>query len=155
MYYLAEVNISRVLAPLNDPQLADFVTKLEEVHQYAEHSPGFVWRYRSPKNANSVRTTPFDDVLIQLNMSVWRSREALLEFIYSPQGLHHQVMKERQRWFAHIDGPFIALWWIPQGHLPTIEEAKERLAYLRMHGETPYAFSFRHFFPAPDEAKVQ
>ena len=45
----------------------------------------------------------------------------------------------------------MALWWVPQGHIPTVEEARERLEHLRMHGATAYAFSFKMPFPAPDE----
>jgi hypothetical protein len=44
---------------------------------------------------------------------------------------------------------YLALWWVPAGHTPTVDEAKHRLARLREHGDTPEAFGFRRIFPAP------
>jgi hypothetical protein len=41
----------------------------------------------------------------------------------------------------------MALWWIPAGHIPSIDEAKERLASLEHHGPTQFAFTFRTTFP--------
>ena len=60
-------------------------------------------------------------------------------------------LQKRSRWFERFEGPYLALWWVPAGHAPSVEEAKERLTYLRAHGETPFAFSFKKSFPAPEE----
>jgi hypothetical protein len=88
--------------------------------------------------------------MILVNMSVWASLEDLSRYVYAMESEHRHVMKQRRRWFERFDGPFMALWWIPEGHIPTVEEAKERLEYLRTHGESEYAFSFKKPFPAPD-----
>ncbi len=149
MYHLAQVNIARMLAPLSDPLMAGFVAKLDEVNALADASPGFIWRFQtSTGNATAVR--PYEDDFIIFNMSVWASLEALSHYIYAMESEHRQVMKQRRRWFERFDGPYMALWWIPQGHIPTVEEAKARLESLRIHGETAFAFSFKRPFPAPD-----
>lgn len=152
MYHLAQVNIGRMLAPLDDPIMAGFVAKLDAVNALADSSRGFVWRFQtSDGNATSVR--PYEDPFTIFNMSVWESIEDLSYFVYAMGSEHRPVMKQRRQWFARFDGPFQTLWWVPSGHIPTVEEAKERLEHLRSQGETPYAFSFKTPFPAPGAEK--
>jgi len=43
----------------------------------------------------------------------------------------------------------MVLWWVPEGHAPTVAEAQERLEALRKHGASSYAFGFSGVFPAP------
>ena len=47
----------------------------------------------------------------------------------------------------------MAMWWVPAGHRPSVDEAKKRLDHLQAKGPTPFAFSFREQFP-PDEEYV-
>jgi Domain of unknown function (DUF3291) len=82
-----------------------------------------------------------------INMSVWESLEALQQFVY--RSAHVAPLRDRKQWFDPIDEPILALWWVPAGHIPTIAEAKDRLAHLKAHGPTPEAFTFRTPFPAP------
>jgi hypothetical protein len=49
-----------------------------------------------------------------------------------------------------VSGAYTALWWIPNGHLPRVDEAKKRLAHLDAHGPTPFAFTFKNPFPADE-----
>lgn len=51
---------------------------------------------------------------------------------------------------VRLSDAFMVLWWVPAGATPTVDEAKERLQALRAEGPTPYAFTFKHRFPAPD-----
>ena len=149
MYQLAQINIGRIRAPLSDPLMAGFVENLDRINAIADASPGFVWRLQTEEgNATAVRAYEDEDIL--LNMSVWTSLEDLTGYVYALEGEHRRIMKERRRWFERFDGPFMALWWVPQGHIPTPVEARERLEYLRTHGETAYAFSFKKTFPTPD-----
>jgi hypothetical protein len=154
MHSLAQVNIARMLAPLSDPLMAEFVVRLDTVNAFADASPGFIWRLQTPEgNATDVRA--YEDEMILVNMSVWASLEDLTRYVYSSESMHRDVMKQRRRWFQRFDGPYVALWCVPQGHIPSVEEAKERLEHLRTHGETPYAFSFKRPFPAPDASIKQ
>ena len=147
MYRLAQVNIARMLAPLTDPVMAEFVAQLDEINALADNSPGFVWRLQTPEgNATTLR--PFEDDRILVNMSLWASLPDLVAFVYKSR--HRQVLQQRRQWFERFDGPYVALWWVPDGHIPSVEDAKERLTYLQAHGETPYAFTFKKPFPADD-----
>jgi hypothetical protein len=58
-------------------------------------------------------------------------------------------MRERKKWFDKMQGPHLAMWWIPAGLLPTVDEAKQRLAYLREFGPGESAFTFKEAFPHP------
>ena len=147
-HHLAEINIARMLAPIDDPLMADFVAQLAPVNALADQSPGFVWRLQTESgHATSIKV--YDDDMVIINLTVWESAEALREFVY--KGAHHGVLRDRKRWFEKFDGPYYALWWVHAGHVPSPEEGKERLNYLRQHGDSEYAFSFQHLFPKPSD----
>ena len=143
-YHIAQINVARMLAPIDDPMMADFVAQLAPVNSLADESPGFVWRLQS-ENGDATSIQVYDDDMVIINLTVWESVDDLREYVY--QGAHHAVLRDRKRWFAKFDGPYYALWWIPAGRLPTAEEGKGRLDHLREHGDSAYAFSFKHVFP--------
>lgn len=145
-YQLAQVNIARMLAPLTDPIMAGFVARLDDINSLADNRSGFVWRLQT-EEGDATALRPYDDDRILVNLSVWACLDDLFAFVYKSQ--HQDVKRQRRQWFERFDGHFLALWWIPAGHIPGVEEAKERLEYLREHGETPYAFTFKKTFPAP------
>jgi hypothetical protein len=145
-YHLAQINIARMLAPIDDPLMAGFVAQLSPINALAESSPGFVWRLQSEDgDATSIKI--YGDDMIIINLTVWENVEALRQYVY--KSAHSGVMRDRRRWFEKFDGPYYALWWIPAGHLPDPQEGKERLEYLREHGDSTYAFSFKNVFAAP------
>jgi hypothetical protein len=145
-YQLAEVNIALLRAPLDTPQLADFVAALEPINALADRSPGFVWRLQT-EDGDATAVRAFDDERIIVNLSVWDSIEALADFTYRSD--HTTVMRRRREWFHQMREVYAALWWVPAGHRPSVEEARERLEHLRRHGPTPHAFGFRQPFPPP------
>ncbi len=146
-FHIAQVNIGRLVAPLDDPQVSGFVERLDEINALADSSPGFVWRLKGDNN-NATYVRPYDDDTIMVNMSVWESLDYLREYVYRSQ--HSELIKRRKDWFQKFDGAFMALWWVPAGHIPTTDEAKDRLEYLRTQGDSPYAFSFKTTF-APED----
>ena len=143
-HHLAQLNVARLLAPIDAPQLADFVARLEPVNALAEATPGFVWRLQT-EDGDATAIRAFDDEMILVNMSVWESIDALAEFVYRSD--HVDVMRRRREWFEHDAQPYLVLWWIPAGTTPTVEEARARLEHLRELGPTPHAFTFRQPFP--------
>jgi hypothetical protein len=146
--HLAQLNIGRLLAPLDDPRIAGFVDNLESVNALAEASPGYVWRLQDDSgDATSIRA--FDDELMILNLTVWASVEALADFVYRTG--HVELLRRRREWFEGAVVPTTCLWWIPEGTTPEVPDAIARLEHLRLHGPTPTAFTFRHHF-APDGA---
>jgi len=145
-YHLAQVNIARMLAPLEDPLMADFVALLDDINALADRSPGFVWRLQT-ESGNATYIRPYVDDRIIVNLSVWESVEHLKDYVY--RSAHAEVMRRRSQWFEKFDGPYLALWWIEAGHIPTVEEAKERLDHLRKHGESEFAFSLKRVYAPP------
>lgn len=145
-YHLAQINIARMLAPLDDPLMADFVAQLEAINAVADQSPGFIWRLQT-EGGDATAINAFADDRILINMSVWASLEVLQHYTYRSQ--HAGVFRDRKRWFEPLGAPHLALWWVPAGHIPSPEEGKERLALLCEHGPTPAAFTFKQSFPAP------
>lgn len=148
MYQLAQINIGRMLGPLDSSVMAGFVALLDEVNALADESPGFVWRLQS-STGNATTLRPFKDEMILVNMSVWESVEALSEFVY--RSAHTDVLRRRREWFEKFEGTFTVLWWVQAGHQPTVDEAKERLNHLTEHGPSQQAFTFREPYPAPLE----
>jgi hypothetical protein len=138
--HIAQVNIARAKAPLDDAMMEAFVARLDEINQLADDAPGFVWRLKSEQGPSSY-LRPYDDERILVNMSVWTSIDALKEYVY--KSAHAEVLRRRRDWFENFDGAYLAMWWVPEGHVPTIEEAKERLEHLEAHGPTDFAFTFR------------
>ena len=145
-FHLAQVNIGRVRAPLDDPIMDGFRTQLVPINALADRTPGFVWRLQT-EDGNAMAIRPFDDERMAINMSLWESLEALQQFVY--QSGHIGPLRDRKQWFEPMEGPILALWWVPAGHIPTVAEAKARLDHLKVHGPTAHAFTFRLPFPAP------
>lgn len=148
-YHLAQLNIGRILAPMDSPTMAGFVARLDEINALADNAPGFVWRLQSA-SGNATDIKAFDDDWLLVNMSVWESVQELKTFTYKTA--HAEVMRGRRQWFEPQTEMYFVMWWIPAGHIPTLEEAKERLEHLRAKGETEYAFTFKQPFPAPQAA---
>lgn len=148
-HHLAQVNIARLAAPLDSPQLTDFVANLQPINAIADESAGFVWRLQTEEgDATSLRFS--DDEWLIVNMSVWESVDALRDYVY--RSAHAGILRRRQEWFDRMREAFVALWWIEAGTLPTIDDARERLAALRADGPTPYAFTLKQPFPISGQA---
>ncbi len=145
-FRLAQVNIARMRAPLDDPLMEGFAGRLDEINALADASPGFVWRLQSDDgDATALRV--FDDESILINMSVWESVEALRTFAYHTT--HRELLQGREQWFEQAEGPYLALWWIPVGTEPAVEDAKERLSLLAEKGPSPDSFTFAKPYPPP------
>ncbi|NER17663.1 DUF3291 domain-containing protein [Spongiivirga citrea] len=151
-FHLAQVNIAQMLAPMDDPIMADFVANLDRINALAEKSNGFVWRLKDEEgNAMAVRV--FDDEFLIINMSVWENRQTLFDYVY--KSMHVEILKRKTEWFSNMKNMHMALWYVPKGHFPTPQEAKDRLSYYNTHGATPYAFGFKHEFTAEEAVAYQ
>jgi hypothetical protein len=138
--HLAQLNVARMLGPIDGEIMRPFVELLNPINAIAEASPGFVWRDKTEAGNNtSVRIN--DDPMLIVNFSVWESPAALETFVY--QGLHKSALVRRKEWFELPKLSHYVLWWIEPGTIPTLEEAALRLEHLRTHGESDFAFTFR------------
>ena len=141
------MNIATILYETGDPRMAGFMDNLDHMNELAERSPGFVYRYQT-EAGNATDERIFDDPQMLLNLSVWDDLESIKAYTYKTE--HVDFLRRRQEWFTPADGwPVIACWWIPEGHVPGLDEAKERLEHLRDNGPTDKAFTFRDEFAPP------
>lgn len=141
-YHVAQFNVARMVAPLDDPRMRSFVIRREEINALAERSPGFVWRHQGEDER------PYDESTL-INLSVWETPEQWQAYVFG--GAHREVMKRRGSWFERHDGtPYSVMWWVPAGHMPTVEEAVERLEHLRAHGPSEFAFGPMRPFAPPN-----
>ncbi|MBK8024330.1 MAG: DUF3291 domain-containing protein [Chloroflexi bacterium] len=143
-HYLAELNIARLLAPMDDPQIADFKNALAEINGLAEVSPGFVWRLKDD-SGNATGIQVYDDPLLIVNLTVWETVDDLFRYTYSSD--HVDFFRRRGEWFGKLGTSSFALWWQPADSMPpALDDAKTRLDHLAAHGPTPYAFTFKKRF---------
>jgi hypothetical protein len=149
-WHLAQINIGRLAAPQGNPRVQPFFDALDAVNALAESSPGFVWRLTGEGN-NATDLQPTTDPLLIVNMSVWTDADALFAFVY--RSAHTPVMAGRRDWFERFEGAYQALWWLPVGTLPTINDGLSRLWHLDRFGPTPHAFTFKARFPQPGLAE--
>jgi hypothetical protein len=149
--HVAQLNVGRLRAPIDDPMIEDFRSNLGPINALAEASPGYVWRLQDD-SGDATGIKAFDDDLEILNLTVWESIEALADFTY--RSGHVEFLRRRREFFEPPIEPILCLWWIPEGTVPTVEEAIARLAQLRAHGPTPTAFTFGHRFePGGDDVR--
>ena len=148
-WHIAQLNVGRTVALPGSPELADFMAALDRINALAESSPGFVWRLQSA-SGNATDILVSEDPSFLVNMSVWSSVESLFAFVY--RSGHTSVMQRRREWFEKPAEAHQVLWWVPARQVPTVEEALERLAHLRLEGPTERAFTFSRRYPAPGES---
>lgn len=144
-HHLAQLNIAQLKFAIDDPAMADFVDRLEDINALADNAAGFVWRLQDDSGDATAIEYFGNDKLV--NMSVWQDLESLRAFVY--RSAHNEVMALRKQWFDRIIDAYAVLWWLPAGHIPSLEEAGERLEFLRQHGPSEFAFTFKQSF-APE-----
>ncbi len=145
-WHLAQLNIARLLAPIDSPRLAGFVAELEAINALAEAAPGFLWRLQDEAGDATGIAHPFRADMI-VNLSAWTTPEALQDYVYGSR--HVEILRRRRDWFHRPEAPHFVMWWRPAGSWPDLEEARERLALLTARGESPDAFTFRRPAPRP------
>jgi hypothetical protein len=87
-----------------------------------------------------------------VNLTVWRDVASLRDYVY--KSAHVEIMKRRREWFSRMADAYLALWWVPAGHVPTVAEAVARLLHLRKYGPSAEVFTFGEAYSAPDAARA-
>lgn len=149
-WHLAQINVGTLAEAPDHPQIRPFMDNLARINGIAEASPGFVWRLKDDSSGGAMDIHMTDDPLFQVNMSVWETVEALRHFVYRTD--HRGFLADRKLYFAEADYPFLALWWVPAGHAPSVDEGLARLWMLERQGPTSRAFTLARLFPAPGGA---
>lgn len=137
-FHIAQINIGVMVAPTEDPAVAEFMASLDRINAQADSAPGFVWRLQT-ESGNATDIQIFPDPLQLVNMSVWESVETLKDYVYRTE--HVEFFRRRAAWFE-ADAKRVALWTIPQGTIPDLTDAVRRVQFLERHGPSPYAFGF-------------
>jgi GNAT superfamily N-acetyltransferase len=140
---LAQLNISTLREPLDHPASAGFADGIAAMNALGESSNGFVWRLQTDEgDATDLRVFP--DPMTIVNLTVWRDPASLQAFAYRTE--HGDFVRRRDEWFMPRErgpvGAAVALWWMPPGVRPSLDEAKARLAMLQTWGPSPWAFTF-------------
>ncbi|WP_299143112.1 DUF3291 domain-containing protein [uncultured Vibrio sp.] len=140
---LAQLNIALAKYPLDAPKIKDFVDNLDKVNGIAESSEGFVWRLKD-ESGDATNIKAFDDPNMIVNMSIWDSVDSLKNFMFRTH--HRDFMRRKGEWFHRLAEDTYVLWWVEDDHIPSLDEAIERLEHLRETGDSPYAFTFKASF---------
>lgn len=140
-HHLAELNIATSIADLDDPVMAGFMNALDAVNAIAEKSAGFVWRLKDD-SGNATGFKAEGDPREIYNLSVWERAEDLEFYIWNT--VHRRFMHRRHQWFVPRNQPYFVMWWVPQGVVPTLDEALSRLMHLRTHGPSATAFGWHN-----------
>ncbi|PRY62371.1 DUF3291 domain-containing protein [Glycomyces artemisiae] len=147
-YELAQVNIGRMRAPLDSPVMKDFMDGLAEVNAAADAHEGFVWRLADGEGEGATAFRFWGDEWLIVNMSVWEDPETFRAYVYG--AVHRPYLQRRREWFEHLKEAITALWWVPAGERPTVQDAEKRLTMLREKGPTADAFTMKALFPKPE-----
>jgi hypothetical protein len=141
-FQLAQLNLAKPRYPLDDPRMAEVMDNLNRINELGKAAPGFVWILEDD-SGNATAIHAFEDPSILINLTVWESIETLRAFAYQTE--HVDYVRRRHEWFEPMK-PYMVLWWVPAGSLPSISDSKDRIAHFATHGPTPYAFTFSRLF---------
>ena len=137
--HLAQFNIGHMTYDLEDPRMADFNRGIDMLNRIAEQSEGFVWKYETGVGG-VVQEDVDNNPHILVNMTVWDSFESFRHFVWNT--LHKHFVNRKSEWFTPLDTAHFVMWWIPEGHRPTLDEARTKLDLLRQDASTDAAFGW-------------
>lgn len=142
--HLAELNVGRLLAPTDDPRVAEFMNALDRVNGLGRRMPGFVWMMDgSGKPGTGNTDTRIDgDAQYVSNLTVWETVETLEAFVWNT--VHRQFYERRAEWFEVLGKMHFVMWWVPVGHKPTLSEAFGRLEQIMANGDSDDAFGWSY-----------
>lgn len=140
--HLAELNVGRLLAPPDDPRVGEFMAALDRVNGLGKRMPGFVWMMEgsgAPGTGNTETAIGGDPRFVS-NLTVWESVQTLEAFVWNT--VHRQFYERRADWFSVLGSMHFVMWWVPEGHRPTLDEALEKLALREARGDSADAFGW-------------
>jgi hypothetical protein len=142
--HLAELNVGRLLAPTDDPRVAEFMGALDRINSLGKRMPGFVWMMEGsgePGTGNTATKIGGDPQFVS-NLTVWDSVATLEAFVWTT--VHRTFYARRQEWFEVLGRMHFVMWWVPAGHRPTLDEGLARLALREAKGDSDAAFGWAY-----------
>lgn len=140
-HHLAELNIGRLLAPVEDPRVAEFIDNIDRINGLGQRMPGFVWMLQGSGGPGATDHAIEGDALLVPNLTVWEDAASLETFVWGT--VHKQFYEKRADWFEVLGKMHFVMWWVPIGHQPTLNEALDRLEMLNRLGDSPDAFGWK------------
>ncbi|MGL4404995.1 MAG: DUF3291 domain-containing protein [Notoacmeibacter sp.] len=137
---IAQLNFSVWKIDDTSDAAAPFNDNLARMNALAERSEGFIWRFKDENNTTGITVLGGPETI--LTLSVWQSAKHLEAFAFNT--VHRKIYERKAEWFAKLQSHHLVMWNIEAGHLPTLDEAKERLDHLDKHGNTDFAFDWAH-----------
>lgn len=144
---LAELNVGRLRGTTDDPIVAEFMENLDRINGLGKRMPGFVWMMEGAAGAGNIEAKIDGDPRYVPNLTVWETAAQLGTFVFKT--LHAKFMERRAEWFEALETMHFVMWWVPDGHKPTLAEALAKLAQLQSNGETPAAFGWDYLRANP------
>lgn len=141
---LAQVNIGRLKAPTDDPRIGEFMENLDRINGLGKRMPGFVWMMEGsgePGTGNTDLKINGDPQFVS-NLTVWQDAPSLERFVWGT--IHKQFYEKRAQWFEAMGEMHFAMWWVPEGHRPSLDAALGRLDHLKTHGDSDHAFGWSY-----------
>lgn len=153
--HLAELNFGTLRHDWDDPRIAPFQSVLDKVGAIAQRCPGFVWQLDDEAMDAAQRDPagPFGaNPRTASTLSVWTDAQSLWFFV--ERSVHGRYLRRATEWFEPGDRGHLVLWWVPEGHRPTLAEGMERYRTLQADGPSETAFDFdwlrrKGVLPAP------
>ena len=143
-HHLAELNVGRLLAPTDDPRVAEFMGALDRVNGLGRRMPGFVWMMEGsgePGTGNTEAKIGGDPQHVS-NLTVWESAATLENFVWNT--VHRSFSERRAEWFQVLGQMHFVMWWVPVGHRPTLDEALAKLALKQAQGDSDAGFGWSY-----------
>ena len=140
---LGQFNIARARWPLDDPRMAEFMDNVDRMIALARRSPGYVWRLEDEEGPDAPKFP--GDPLMTFTLSVWEDLDSLRAFTWST--IHKRFRMRRDEWFQTIDGPYLVIWPIADGHRPDGREALAMLDRLTREGPSDAVFGTEALTP--------
>lgn len=140
--HLAELNIGRLLAPTDDPRVAEFMNNLDLINGLGKRMPGFVWMMEGsgePGQGNTEACIDGDPQFVA-NLSVWETPEQLQTYVFDT--VHAKFMTRGKEWFESLVQMHFVMWWVPEGTKPTLDDALDKLRQREENGDSEEAFGW-------------
>jgi len=143
-HHLAELNVGRLVAPTDDPRVAEFMNNLDRINALGKRMPGFVWMMEGsgePGTGNTDAKIDGDPLYVS-NLSVWETPRHLETFVWGT--IHKEFYERGHEWFEVLGKLSFVMWWVPKGYQPSSDEALERLEHLEKKGDSDHAFGWSY-----------
>jgi hypothetical protein len=139
MAVLAQFDLVKPRYPKTDPRMSSFYESTRYVNNLAEQHPGFIWR---ELNEDQALLDELWGKGYLYTLSVWTSPESLKDFLYKTP--HNEFRKRGAEWFLPVSKPRVVMWWVEEGHIPTLKEAHEKMQILYEVGPSYQAFDLKN-----------